>query len=324
MSIIYVGIDIAKEKFDVAILINEEIKTSVYKNNIQGFKKLLSSIKNIKNENIHACMESTGAYSKKLAYFFIDHNIKVSVVNPVQIKGFAKSAMLRNKTGKTDAMLIAKFCKLMHPDLWQPSKKYICELQAMVRHFDDLQGIYYQEQNRLEYYSDTLVRPSITKILKQIKKELDVIEFKIKQHIQANEELKNKHILLQSIPGIADRTAARILAFCSEVEKFSNAKQLATYAGLNPSHRQSGKTVNGKPRLSKMGNAEIRKAIYMPTLVAMKHNPIIKAFCEQLKENGKPKMVIVCAAMRKLIHLIYGILKSGVPFALNKINTITA
>ena len=92
---------------------------------------------------------------------------------------------------------------------------------------------------------------------------------------------------------------------------------MAAYAGLNPSHHTSGTSVKGKSHLSKMGNAEIRKALYMPALVAMKHNPVIKHFCEQLNQRGKPKMVVVCAAMRKLIHIVFGVLHSKQPFNAN-------
>ena len=258
-------------------------------------------------------MESTGIYSQALACFLVAHDVMVSVVNPLKIKGFSQSCLVRNKTDKADAILIAKFCQAIQPSAWEPKPESITKLQSLVRRFDDLQKFYYQEQNRLEA-SDAIIIESIEKIQSMLQSEMEAIEKQIEAHIQSCQVLKDKQQLLISIPGVGDRTTSKLLAFCGNIEAFQHPKQLAAYAGLNPSHRTSGTSVNGKSRLSKMGNAEIRKALYMPALVAMKHNPIIKCFCEQLHQRGKPKMVVVCAAMRKLIHIIFGVLHSQKPF----------
>jgi transposase len=99
-----------------------------------------------------------------------------------------------------------------------------------------------------------------------------------------------------------------------DIDNFNNIKQLVAFLGLNPKHRQSGKSINGYSRISKTGNSNLRKTLYFPAIVAKKHNPIIKVFCERLKATGKPPMIIICAAMRKLVHIIYGVLKSGKSF----------
>jgi len=240
----------------------------------------------------------------------VANGIKVSVVNPLRIKGFAQSHLTRNKTDKADAILIAKFCQAMRPTAWQPLPESIVKLQSLVRRLDDLQKLYYQEQNRLES-SDTIITVSIKKIQSMLQSEMDAIEKQIEAQIQSCQVLKDKQQLLLSIPGIGARTTSKLLAFCGNIEAFQHPKQLAAYAGLTPSHRLSGTSVKGKSHLSKMGNAEIRKALYMPALVAMKH------FCEQLNQRGKPKMVVVCAAMRKLIQFVFGVLHSKQPFNAN-------
>ena len=119
---------------------------------------------------------------------------------------------------------------------------------------------------------------------------------------------------MNSIPGIGKATIAQVLAFIEDISRFKNAKQIAAFVGLNPKQHTSGSSVRGRTRISKTGNAVLRKAFYMPALTAKLHNPIIKQFCDRLKHNGKNGKAIICAAMRKLIHIIYGVLKSGLPF----------
>ncbi len=140
---------------------------------------------------------------------------------------------------------------------------------------------------------------------------------KIQAHIEEHSDLRTQKELLESIPGVGQATIAQILSFMGTPKRFENAKQLAAFVGLNPRQCQSGSSIHGKTKLSKTGDADLRKALYMPAITAKKHNPIIRIFCERLQQAGKPKMVIIGAAMRKLLCLIYGVLKSGKPFDAN-------
>lgn len=309
----YLGIDVAKAKFDVALLHNNQFRSCTFTNNSAGFEALCKWLGDIDKALIHACIEATGAYHQSLASYLVEQRFNVSVVNPLRIKGFAQSALKRNKTDRTDAKLIAQFCQAIKPDFWNPLSPSVKLLQALVRRLDDLQQLYFQEQNRLEMAHEA-IKPSIEKVLQLLASEMAQLQQQVQEHMQQHNELIVKSQLLKTIPGLGDKTIAKILAFCGEVNHFDNAKQLATFAGLNPVHRQSGSSVKGKPRLSKTGSAEIRFALYMPALVAMRHNSVIKAFCARLSERGKPKMLIVGAVMRKLLHIIYGVLKSGKPF----------
>jgi transposase len=129
-------------------------------------------------------------------------------------------------------------------------------------------------------------------------------------------DLEDKNKLLASIPGIGDKTIAIVLAFLS-TENFDSAKQVTAFVGFNPKPRQSGFSVRGVGRISKTGDADLRKAFYMPAVVYLRFNPIIKAFAARLSSAGKAKMVVVIAAMRKLLHIIYGVLKNNIPFNAN-------
>jgi len=316
MSRIVIGVDISKLKFDATILFeNNKIKQRKFDNTHSGFKDFIKWIKLNKGEEAHICMEATGVYGDALATFLYDSGITVSMVNPLQIKGFAQSMLSRNKTDQTDATLIAHFCRAMQPTTWQPAPEHVRVLQALVRRLEALESMNRQELNRLGVAPEH-IKCSIEAVIKKISEEIKLIKNKIKDHITKNPDLNDKSKLLQSIPGVGPATIMQVLAFIGDPSLFDNAKKLSAFVGLNPKQNQSGTSINGRTRLSKMGNANLRKAFYMPAVVALRYNPIIKAFSERLKASGKMMMVIIGAAMRKLLHIIYGVLKSGKPFTL--------
>ena len=179
---------------------------------------------------------------------------------------------------------------------------------------DALKDIYQQESNRLET-ATAQVTTLVAKHLDYLKADIKRTERLIKDHIAPHPQLKQQCDLLKSIPGIGQTTAALILGELGSVETFESAKQLAVYIGLSPREHSSGSSVRGKTQLSRTGSGRLRKAFYMPAIVAKQHNPITRAFCLRLATRGKNKMQIIEAAMRKLVHLVYGILKSSRPFA---------
>ena len=316
MPKVFLGIDISKSKFDVALLFNNKVKTKKFDNNLSGFLGLIDwlNTKEIDIQMLHVCMEATGRYSDALANYLFEKGYQVSVVNPARIKGFALSELSRNKTDKADAQLIGRFCQMMQPLLWQPKPKHIRELQDLVHRLEALQNMYQQEGNRLEGKVSPYVATSIAAVQKQLSEEINSIKKEISNCIDIDPELRSKKELLLTIPGIGTATIAQILAFIGNVEDFKNAKQLAAFIGLNPKRRQSGTSIRGITRLSKIGDSRLRKAFYLPAIVAKRHNPIIKNFCERLKGTGKPAMLVIGAAMRKLVHIVYGVLRSGKPF----------
>jgi len=317
MSNITVGVDISKAKFDAAILFsNNKVKTKKFENKRSGFSGLIEWLKKYKALKAHICLEATGIYSEGLATYLFEAGLKVSVVNPVRIKGFAQSELTRTKTDKADSQLIARFCQAINPVFWQPKPQHIQELQAFVRRLENLQNLWQQETNRLEA-APSCVQSSIKTIVKHLKKEIENIKKMIKDYIENHSNLRDKQKLLETIPGIGEATISQVLAFMSNIEDFKNAKQLAAFVGLNPKQRQSGTSIQGRARLSKIGDSRLRKVFYMPAVVAKNHNPIIKDFCNRLKAAGKSPMLIIGAVMRKLVHLIYGVLKSGRPFDIN-------
>lgn len=315
MSTSHLGIDIAKEKFDAALLKDERQHAKTFKNSLAGYNSLCKWLKKHGVTEFHACMESTGAYWEELAEHLHDNGYKVSVVNPACIKSFRCAELTRTKTDPVDALTIATYCKKMTPAEWTPPAVELKELQAMVRRLDALKGMHTQEANRLAVPNQPeTVMLNIETFLSFIEEQIGQLEGQISDHVDRHPNLKKENDLLQTIPGIGKTSSVQLLAEMVDVHKYHSARQLAAQAGLTPREHRSGSSVHGKPRISKIGSGRLRRALYFPAIVSKKHNPIIREFCERLQSAGKPKMVVIAAAMRKLLHIVYGVLTSGKPF----------
>jgi transposase len=312
------GIDIAKAKFDVALKVDQRGNRAIFANSPKGFAKLTSWLGKHQAGQVHACLEATGRYGEALALFLLESGHKVSVVNPARIKKYADSQLRRNKTDRLDAEIILDFCKTQDPPVWKPPTPEQRKLQELVRYHFAQQKMRQQERNRKSSgIQEQDVLAELQEHLAYLEQKLEGMKTKILSHIDQHPQLKQDHDLLVTIPGIGQLTAARLLAEIPDTRAFDNAKQLAAYAGLTPSHRQSGSSLMKRPRLSKMGRSNLRRFLYMPALAAIRHNPVIIAQRQRLLASGKEKMVVVGAAMRKLLHIVYGVLKSGRPFDKN-------
>jgi transposase len=313
MSEPILGVDIAKKKFDVALLVNGKLKHKVFTNDQGGFAELTAWLTKQGVDHVHVCMEASSTYGDELAIYMHDAGHTVSIVNPARIKGFAQSELMRTKNDKVDAGLIARFCLAMHPEPWTPAPPEIRQLQALVRRVDALINMRTQELHRLGTAQDT-IEHSIREHIAYLDKQIDGLKQQVAALIKNDPDLKIKRDLLKSIPGIGEATIAAILAELPVFERCDHVQKIVAFIGLAPRQFISGSSIKGKPRLSKVGHARLRKALYMPALVSIQCNPIIQTFYHRLKGKGKNGKVIVCGVMRKLVHLIFGILKSGRPF----------
>lgn len=270
-------------------------------------------------------LEATGPYSEAaataLADAAADAGWRVSVVNPARVKGFAQSQLSRNKTDKADAKLLAIFAQRAELELWQPPSLALRELHALVDRLQALQDMHQQECNRLEALSQYTPRVEQSRVIAMVQEHIDwlseqiaAIESEIHDHIDGNPDLKHDADLIRSIPGCGPKLAAQFLAYVGNVRRFKNAKALAAFVGVTPRQKQSGTSVNGRTTISRAGHARARKALYMPGLVAKHHNPVVMAMAKRLESRGMAPKAIVGASMRKLVHLIYGVIKSGTYF----------
>lgn len=305
------GIDISKKKFDVELRFDGKKLKRQFNNAAKGHGLLHGWLLSLHLDEVHACLEATGGYGDALAEFLYERGHRVSVVNPLRIKAYAQSDLKRNKTDSADAGTIAEFCVAKEPEAWHPLPVEIKHLQALTRRIESLEEMVASERNRLET-AQPEVRPSLKRIIKALEKEVAAVERLIKEHIDNHPGLKQQNDLLESIPGIGQKTAQLLLGEI-EFSVFESARGLAAQAGLSPHRDQSG-TTRDRTRLSKLGNGRIRKALYFPAIVAIRHNEIIKSFADRLSQRGKTPMQIVCAAMRKLLHIAFGVIKNNRPF----------
>jgi transposase len=214
-----------------------------------------------------------------------------------------------------DAELIARFCLAQEPPAWTPPAPEVRELQALVRRLESLIEMRVAEENRLSSgITVDSVRASVEELLNHLKEQIKRTEKLIREHINQHPRLKQQSELLESIPGIAQSTAALLLAEITDITQYRSARQVAAYAGLVPRERQSGTSVRGRTRLSKIGNARLRRALYFPAITALRCSPFFQQWAEGLQERGKSKMSVICAVMRKLVHIAYGVLKTEQPF----------
>lgn len=313
MAASILGIDISKQKFEVALLVGEKVKNKSFPNTPEGFEALTLWLKKQKAQKVNACLEATGNYGEDLALFLHEAGHTVSIVNPARIKGFAQSELIRTKTDKIDAGIIARFSLAMKPEPWIPPPPEIRSLRALVRRADSLIDMLTQEKNRLGTAHESVV-PLVKEHIAYLNQEIEKVRNQIADLIDRDSDLKQKKKLLLSIPGIGKVTVAAILAELYNLDRFTHVRELVAFIGLAPKERISGSSIKGKPRLCKIGNGRLRKTLYMPALVSIQCNPVIIPFYDRLKEKGKNGKVIVCAVMRKLVHIIFGILKSGKKF----------
>jgi len=313
----YLGIDIAKKTFDAALLQGDAIKAKTFDNNPAGFKKLATWLKTHAAGELFACMEATGAYGDDLAHFLHEAGHSVCVVNPLQPKAFAESELQRISNDKTCAAVIARFARARAQELtlWSPPSPEYRALKELQRRIDDLIEARTQELNRLKSCRDSSAAiKSIKAHIEFLDAQIQQLDAETKNRIDHDPDVKKKQQLLTSIPGIGNRTAAILLAELDGFTRYENVRQLAADVGVIPLNRDSGESVHYRPRMCKIGNAKVRKALYMPALCAIGKNPIVRDIYLRLTLAGKARMAAVGAAMRKLLALAFGVLKSGKPF----------
>ncbi len=310
------GIDIAKLKFNVCLVQHSgKLKHKVFPNSEPGFEQLREWLSKQGVERVDACLEATGTYGEALSLFLHQAGHPVSVINPAAIKAFAGSRLSRTKTDRVDAELIARFCQAQEPSAWTPLPAEVRELQALVRRLESLTEMRVMEENRLSSgITVDSVRESVEELLHHLNAQIKRTEKLIREHIDHHPRLKQQSELLDSIPGIAESTAALLLAEMTDITQYRSARQVAAYAGLVPRERQSGTSLRGRTRLSKIGNARLRKALYFPAVTALRCSPFFQQWADGLLKRGKSKLSVICAVMRKLIHLAYGVLKHGKEF----------
>jgi transposase len=324
------GIDVSKNKLDLHLIPDESVlersrvsgSQSLAKsarrtvaNSTAGLSKLLAWLTSKGIEEAHVCLEPTSTYHELAFETLSDHGHWVSIANARLIRSFAQAMNLTNKTDKIDACAIAEFCRNRRPAQSKPLTKAERELRELSRRRTTLVQNEQKERNRLETTQTKVCIASLKRSIKALAKEREKIEAAIHQLIQQNDELRTQSENYQSINGVGKVVSATVLAELHDLPHFESAKQAVAYVGLAPRKHESGSSLHHSGGITKRGNSRLRAVLYMAALNGMKTDPVLKAFAERLrssKDKKKPKVIVV-AVMRKIVHLLYGIAKSGQP-----------
>jgi transposase len=317
---IYVGIDVSAATLDVAVDRGRgAVWTGRFENTAAGHKRLIKMLSK-KGRIVRVCVEATGVYHLDAAIALqSERSIEVMVANPRATKDFARAQMQRSKTDQTDALSLLEFVRRMEFEAWEPPPREVLELRTLSRHMAALARMRAQEKNRRHALDQVAglgdpVREAIEEHIQYLDGTIRELQAKALGVVTASPALKAAFEHLVSVKGIAETSAVAILAELAVLPKDMRAREWVAHAGLDPRRQESGTSLKGQVRISKVGNRHLRRALYMPTIVAVQHEPRIKAFYEKLLGRGKKPMQANVAVMRKLLHAIHGMLQNGEHF----------
>jgi len=334
MKMVFAGIDVGSAENVVAVSHNKKIgKAKAFTNTPEGHLALIKYL-NPNKRKVRVCIEATGTYHFDLAVVLSkSKNIEVMVINPRAIKHFAQAFMERNKTDKIDASLLATAVEMLDFQekfkLWNAPSETVLSFRACARRLTELGKQKARSKNQLHALISTLSTPefvlgSVQQSIKNLEVQIDELEQYALSLVQQDAKLLKAFELIITIKGIADKSAISILGELLILPEDMTARQWVAHAGLDPRHHTSGKSVEKKARLSKAGNKYLRHALFMPSLSAIRHHRCVKEYFNHLVEDlSKRKMQAICAVMRKLLHAIHGMLKSGTAFDDSRFYAVT-
>lgn len=307
------GIDVSKDTLDIGLYFpDQKMITGKFTNNLSGFKKLEKWSSKNGASDFTVCLEATGRYSDPPAEYFFQQGYQTHVVNPARTKAYRNSLQIRDKTDKIDGQVIARFGATQSLALWQPPTKHQREIKEISRHLDALKRDRTRVKNRLKSgVRSSLIIAALTQQLEFFDTQIKALEKQLTTLTATDDSTAQEFKVLYSIIGFGKLTAASVIAETEGFARFEHADQLVSHAGLSPVKHESGTSISRRTRISKTGNKRLRTLLYMPALSAIQHNPIIRKMAERMENNGKPKKVIICAVMRKLLVIAFALVKKG-------------
>jgi transposase len=301
---VFVGVDVAKAQLDVCLL--PAGNTFAVSRSRQGYQQLLAQLP--PPGECCVILEATGGYEREVVAELLSGGHQVCVVNPRQVRDFARALNILAKTDEIDARVLARFGELVRPRTTLAAHPQLTELQQLVDRRRQLLDLRTAESNRLELCSSKVMRKSILHLIKTFEKQLALIEAEIARLVEADDDWKRKATVLTSVPGVGPITAFALLADLEELGRLSRS-QIASLAGLAPFNHDSGR-LKGQ-RAIRGGRGKVRTALYMAALSGMRFNPVIKAFSQRLKAKGKKFKVRITACMRKLLVILNALVKNN-------------
>lgn len=314
------GLEVSAECLHLALRRRgRELGVKVFANTSAGHRPLARWLSQ-GGRTVRVCLEATGLYGLDVALELNRHGaVEVMVANPRAVRHFALALMQRSKTDPLDAVVLREFAARMPFRVWQPPTRAALELHGLARRIAARVAARAAEKNRWHAASLTrstsrAVRRDLAESLRSQERAIARLTKQAIALIAADAEMAERFRLLVSIRGVAETSAVQILAELAVLGADRDVRQWVAYAGLDPRQVQSGSSVHGKTRISKAGNRHLRQALFMPALVATRWEPHLRSFYQRLLAKGKPKLVALTAVVRKLLHAICGMFRSGQTF----------
>ncbi|MFL1011617.1 IS110 family RNA-guided transposase [Flavisericum labens] len=306
----FFGIDISKDVFDVFSL---ETGYNQFTNNEKGFKQFIKKL----SKGSLVVMEATGYYHYCLAQYLYEKGYAVSVVNPLSVKRFIQMKLSKVKTDKSDAKSICEYARNNEVPLYTAKDKSQAECLQLLRLMDTYVKHRTAMKNKLDGEKvlgipSKAVYRSLSRTIKHLNKELALLEARLIDLVK--EEQQEQLRLLKTIPGIGEKAAILLVVFTDGFSKFENSKQLCCYAGITPTIRQSGSSVRGRSRISKIGNKKLRNQLFLSSFTACQYNKACRELFERIVAQGKSKKLALLAVCNKLLKQAFAIAKSGLPY----------
>jgi transposase len=303
---VYVGIDVSKDKLDVAVLGGKQ--EWQVDNNALGIAELVKQMQGVQPDLV--VVEATGGYQRGVVDALFQSGLAVAVVNPARVRQFARAYGLLAKTDRLDAQVLAVFGERVKPRLYEGKDEQERELGGLLVRRRQLEEMLKAEKNRLRTIAPSL-RGSVERIIAVLQAEKKCLDEQIERFVQERAEWREESAILSSAPGVGKVTTATLLADLPELGKL-DGKKIAALVGVAPMNHDSGKKRGY--RKTKAGRADVRSVLYMATLVACRYNPLIKRQYENLLKRGKQKKVAITACMRKFLVILNAMLRDRQPF----------
>lgn len=303
------GLDVSKDKLDACLLFGPQPRRLTVPNTPAGHTRLLAWAGEA--GPLHVGLEATNTYGLAFARAAHAAGHTVSVLPPLAVARYAEATLARNKTDRLDGDLVADFTRTQQPRPWTPPTAAQARLQAQSRLRSELVADCQGFQNRLAT-AHAAVAPVLRQVVRSLQAQIAKLDGQLAATLRADPELRRQARLLQSIPAVGPVLCAGLLAELPA--DLRDARAATAYAGLNPRQRQSGTSLRGRSSLSKLGNARLRRLLYVPALCGLQHNPVLRAQAARLQARGKTGKIMVGALMRKLLCLCVGVLHSAQPW----------
>lgn len=320
----FIGADIDKRNVHRVLLLDPvggKKRSKVVPNTAAGLQQLAARAQKQTGRpvsELHVIMEATGPYHEIAAQTLYELGATVSVINPAQIKDYAKGIGHKAKNDDQDALALADYGAHRRPRAWQPPPPEFRQLHALLQRLEALEKDLRRERNRHEKATISAasvpVLASLERSIAFLEQEKHHLLREIDEHIDRYPHLRADRDRLLSIPGIGPVLSRWAVVLLQQGQRFTSARQFAAYLGLIPSEHRSGESVPERPRLSKTGPGHLRAKFYMAAMVAIRYNPVVRAHYERLLQHGKCKMSALGGAMRKLAHICFGVIKNQTDF----------